>query len=48
VIFRQEHPPGRMGLSDFMDWEGEIALALSACPAFVGGKAAIYVLGKSG
>ena len=31
-----------------MDWEGEIALALSACPAFVGGKAAIYVLGKSG
>jgi len=31
-----------------MDWEGEIALRLSACPAFVGGKAAIYVLGKSG
>jgi hypothetical protein len=22
VIFRQEHPPGRMGLSDFTTWAG--------------------------
>jgi hypothetical protein len=31
-----------------MDREKEIARALSACPRFVAGKAAIYVLEKSG
>jgi len=30
------------------DQEKEIALALSACPASVANKAAVYVLGKSG
>src|SRR5271165_2620081 len=31
-----------------MDRQKEIALALSACPAFVAGKAAVYALDKSG
>src|SRR3974390_3612963 len=31
VIFRQEHPPGRMGLSDFTDM-GELHITIAADP----------------
>lgn len=31
VIFRQEHPPGRMGLSDFTDM-GELAITIASAP----------------
>jgi len=31
VIFRQEHPPGRMGLSDFTDM-GELAITIAGAP----------------
>ena len=42
VIFRQEHPPGRMGLSDFTDMGG---LALSLPAAVLGLRACHVVLG---
>ena len=31
VIFRQEHPPGRMGLSDFTDM-GELGITIAGAP----------------
>jgi hypothetical protein len=31
VIFRQEHPPGRMGLSDFTDM-GELGITIASEP----------------
>lgn len=39
---------GENELPKLMDRDKEIALALSACPASVAGKAAVYVLEKSG
>src|SRR5262245_21473545 len=40
--------PAPDGTPPLMDRQREIALALSACPPFVAGKAAVYVLDKSG
>ena len=44
----QPKQPSGNQLPKLMDREKEIALALSSCPASVAGKAAVYVLEKSG
>src|SRR5690348_2873452 len=41
-------PAGASSQPAIMDREKEIALALSACPPSVAGRAAVYVLGRSG
>jgi hypothetical protein len=44
----QSAAPGEGATPALLDRDKEIGLALSACPAAVAGKAAVYVLGKSG
>jgi hypothetical protein len=44
----QSTPPQPAAARPLMDREKEIALALSACPAGIASKAAVYVLGSSG